>query len=267
MEQRVNIKLLSLFTFLCMNLQAQIFNVDREVKADSTYQPLSLIAGLNLSSDKQKKSVFDVSSSVELNKIFPNRYVLIGALRNDAVFNGKEVIQNEGLAHLRFRDQDSRRFSWEGYLQYQWNGAWGMDYRYVAGNNLRMKFLEQRKSDLYLGSGIFYEWEKWNWSGVKEPQQQPNRPIIQRTMFRLNQYLKYAIKLSDQVDFSAISYLQFPLKGHFFQPRWYTDANLFLGLGKKISFIIHWDHILDGNRAVPIDKFYYTFSTGLQLNF
>ena len=109
MEQRVNITLLSLFTFLCMNLQAQIFNVDREVKADSTYQPLSLIAGLNLSSDKQKKSVFDVSSSVELNKIFPNRYVLIGALKNDAVFNGKEVIQNEGLAHLRFRDQDSNQ--------------------------------------------------------------------------------------------------------------------------------------------------------------
>jgi hypothetical protein len=267
MQQWVNIILLSIFSFLNIKLQGQIFNVDREVKADSAYQSLSFIAGMNLSSDKQKKSVFDVSSNIELNKIFTNRYLFIAAIKNDAVFNGNDVIQNEGLTHLRFRDQDSRRYSWEGYLQYQWNGAWGMEYRYVAGNNLRMKFLEQRKSDLYLGSGIFYEWEKWNWSGVKEPQQQLNRPIIQRTMFRLNQYLKYAIKLSDQVDFSAISYLQFPLKGSFLHPRWYTDANLFLGLGKKITFIVHWDHIFDSFRPVPIDKFYYSFSTGLQLNF
>jgi hypothetical protein len=247
------------------SLKAQVFNVDREVIEDSSYKSWAFSAGLNISSDKQKKTILDVSSNLELNRFFKNRYVLVGALRNDAVFNGKDLIQNEGLSHLRFRDQDSRRFSWEAYLQYQWNGAWGMEYRYVAGNNLRIRIVEKSNVDFYLATGIFREWEKWNWSGVKDNQQTGNKTAIKRNMFRFNQYLKYAVKLSDQVDLSVVNYFQFPLTGKFMQPRWYMDGNLYINMVKNLSFMIHWDHIFDLNRVVPIDSFFYTFSTGVQL--
>lgn len=267
MYQRLRIILICFIAFSSKRINGQVFNIDREVTEDTIYKSWAFSAGLNISSDKQKKTILDVNSNLELNRFFQNGYMLVGAIRNDAVFNGKDLIQNEGLTHLRFRDQDSRRFSWESYLQYQWNGAWGMDYRYVVGNNLRIRVIEIENSDFYIATGIFREWEKWNWSGVKDERQIINANSIQRKMFRLNQYLKYAVKFSDNLDFTAVSYFQFPMSGKFLQPRWFIDANLFLNMFKNLSFVLHWDHIVDRNRVVPIDDFYYSFSTGIQLKF
>ena len=201
------------------------------------------------------------------NKNFHNNYSLISIVRNDAIFNGKSSIQNEGQMQLRFRDLDKRKYSYEGYMQYQWNGAWGMEYRYLIGSNFRMKFLEEKKSDLYIGLGIFKEWERWNWSGVKNVPIPNNAPLINVGVYRLNTYSKYSIKLSDQVDISAISYIQFPLNQKILNPRWYFESNLYIQASKHINFLIHWDHIYDSYRYVPIDNFYYTFSTGIQLSF
>ena len=247
---------------------AQILNIDREVVSDdSILHKMAFIGSLSISSDKQKNNVLDLSSNIEIDRFFKNNYVLLGIMRNDAVFSGKTAIQNEGQFHLRFRDMDKRKISAEEFVQYQWNGAWGMDYRILGGINLRMKFLEKRKADLYAALGVFHEWEKWNWNGVKDEYLPVNPKNRFSNKFRLNNYLKYSVKLSDIVDVSTITYVQFPLAGKFFQPRWYVDANLYLAASKHINFVVHWDHISDRARVVPIDDFYYGFSTGIQMNF
>lgn len=243
---------------------AQVVNIDREIRADTTHRAWSAFASLSLSSDKQKNNVLDISGNMEIDRNFRNDYMLLGLFRSDAVFNGREAIQNEGMLHLRFRDRDSRKASPEAFVQYQWNGAWGMEARHLAGANIRLRFLEERKADLYLATGLFHEWERWNWSGVKDVPVPPDAGKLGRSMFRLNQYVKYAVKLNENVDVSAMSYLQFPLAGRFTQPRWSLDANIFLQAGKRLSFVVHWDHVFDRNRVVPIDLFYYSFSTGMQ---
>lgn len=37
-----------------------------------------------------------------------------------------------------------------------------MEYRGLGGMNLRMRWLEKKRSDLYTSIGVFYENEKWN---------------------------------------------------------------------------------------------------------
>ena len=244
--------------------EAQVVNVDREVRDDSVHHRWGAFVNLSASSDKQKKNILDVSGNVEIDRYFDNDYLLLGLFRSDAVFSGGEAIQNEGMLHLRYRDRDTRKVSPEAFVQYQWNGAWGMVARYLAGGNLRFRFLEERKADLYLATGLFQEWETWDWSGVKDAAVPPDAAPVSRNMLRLNQYLKYAVKLNETVDFSAMTHLQFPLKGRILQPRWSLDANLFLQAGKRLTFVVHWDHVFDRNRVVPIDLFYYSFSTGLQ---
>ncbi len=246
---------------------AQILNIDREVGLDdSILHKMAFVGSLSISSDKQKNNVLDLSSNIEIDRFFSNNFVLLGIVRNDAVFNAKKAIQNEGQLHLRFRDMDKRKISMEEFVQYQWNGGWGMEYRILGGINLRMKFLEKRKSDLYAALGVFHEWEKWNWNGVKDEYLPVNPKNRFSNKFRFNNYLKYSVKLSDMVDFSAITYVQFPLAGKFFQPRWYVEANLYLAASKHINFVVHWDHIIDRLRVVPIDYFFYSFSTGIQMN-
>lgn len=248
------------------DVNAQILNVDREFTEDSVRKNFDLTANLFLSSDKQKNNLLDVSTSLEFDKYLKNKYIILALFRNDAVYNGNQMVQNEGLSHIRYRDNDHRNFSPEFYGQYQWNGAWGMKYRYVAGANLRVKVIDQTKGDIYAAIGSFYEVEKWNWQGVKSALVPSNPKDIKRDMFRLNTYLKASRKLNKNIDVSAVTYLQFPFQSQFLQPRWFLDANMYIAATDKLEFVLHWDHIRDLNRLVPIDDFFYSFSMGIQVN-
>jgi hypothetical protein len=253
--------------FLCIQSRAQVLNVDRELTEDSLRKKFDLVGSIFVSSDKQKRNVIDYATRLEGDIYFKNKYLLLALFRNDAVFNGKQTIQNEGMAHVRYRDMDTRKWSPEFYIQYQWNGAWGMEYRNLVGSNLRIRWMEKSGFDLYTGHGFFAEQERWNWNGVKPENIPATASDRLRRMFRFNNYVKLSAKLSDNVDWTTVSYWQFPLNGSFFQPRWFLESNVNIGIGKHFNFIVHWDHIRDRYRVVPIDLFYYTVSTGLQFNY
>ena len=120
---------------------SQVLNIDREISNDSSSKKNEFSGLLTLSSDKQKNNIIDFSTNLEFDRNFKNKYVLISYFRNDAVFYGKSNVQNEGLLHIRYRDRDTRKISPEEFVQFQWNGAWGLESRYLAGMNIRMKIL------------------------------------------------------------------------------------------------------------------------------
>jgi hypothetical protein len=253
---------------LCLTTaSAQILNVDRELTEDSSRNKFDLVGGLFVSSDKQKRNVIDLSSRIEGDLFFKNKYMLLGLFQNDAVFSGRQTIQNEGMVHVRYRDMDTRKISPEYFIQYQWNGAWGMEYRNIAGVNMRLKLFDISGLDLYTGHGLFGEQERWNWKGVKPENLPANQSKQTRSMFRFNNYIKLSARISENADLSTISYWQFPMEGRFFQPRWFLESNLTIKAGEHFSFLIHWDHIRDKNRLVPIESFYYSVSTGIQFNY
>lgn len=254
-------------SILISNLYSQVLNIDREGLNDSIYKPWMISSSFALTSDKQKNNIIDVSSNFEINRNLKNNYTIIGIIKNDGVYYGKTIIQNEGQFQLRYRDLDKRKISMESYLQYQWNGAWGMEYRKIIGSNIRFRFLEKRKADLYAAVGLFNEREKWNWQGVSKELVPINAKDISKKVYRLNTYFKYSIKLIDKLDLSTISYIQYSLNNNFLKPRWYLESNLYVEANKHLHFLVHWDHIRDNNRYVPIDKFYYSFSTGIQINY
>jgi len=234
----------------------QVINIDREVKEDSVFKNWDVAIGVTLSSDKQKKNLIDGNFTGELVRNLPSHNMLLFVIRNDVVISGREKVQNEGMMHLRFRDRDTRQFSPEAFAQYQWNGIWGMDYRLLAGMNGRIRVMEKSGFDLYGGSGLFREWERWT-----------QVQSATRSIWRWNNYLKMSAKLSGVLDLSVMSFLQFPLTGYFGRPRWYLESNAYVNAGKRWNVVFHWDHIVDAATLLPVDHFFYGFSAGIQINY
>ncbi len=251
--------------FITLQSIAQVLNVDREIEIDSLPKKWKGYIDLSASSDKQQNNVLDISNQIEVNRFLANNYVCIASTATDIILNGKQVIQNDGYIQLRYRDNDSRKISNESYIQYQWNGLLGMDYRRIAGTNARFKLREKAHSDLYAGLGVFYEMERWNWSGVEPLLVPTDATTIDRNIFRINQYVKYAVQLNDIVDVSAISYLQFPVTNQYLNPRWFLDINTHVKISKRTNFTIHWDQTYDNNRVVPVSTFIYSLNFGFQL--
>ena len=122
----------------------------------------------------------------EIENLLKNNYMFIGLLNYNLTVNGSEVIQNEGYAQIRFRDNDKRKISNESFLQYQWNGTLGMEYRKLIGSNIRFKILEESDIDLYTATGVFYEMEQWNFEGVNDIDTSLFPSSVSRNIFRLN---------------------------------------------------------------------------------
>lgn len=253
---RGNVLIIMISVLLGCKAEAQVINVDRELLEDSLLKEWEIVLSGTLSSDKQKSNLLEANINSEIVRNLATKNMVFMVFRNNLTFLGNDRIQNEGMLHFRFRDRDTRKVSPEFFSQYQWNGIWQMQYRLLLGGNIRFRILEKSGVDLYSGTGFFREWEKWG-----------RREMIERSIWRWNNYLKLSVKVSSVLDFSSIAYLQFPLSRQFGAPRWYQEANAYLSLGKRLVMVFHWDHIWDQTTLLPIDPFFYSFSTGVQLNF
>lgn len=252
------------FLFITANINSQVLNIDRETDEDTVFKKWVRVADLSLSSDKLKQNLLDLSAKIEFDRFFKNGYVLVSSASNELYANGPDVLQNEGYIQFRYRDDDQRVWSDESYIQYQWNDALGMEYRKVLGSNLRRQIFDREHIDLYTGLGVFVEDERWNWSAVEAQNMILGATPRYRKLARLNHYWKFAHKINDILDITTISYFQFPLNEHFFNPRWYWDLNANIKIDKKISFVIHWDNTFDNYRLVPILTYYYSINFGFR---
>ena len=261
---------LVLFCFLNFSicfLNCQVLNVDREIELDTNFRRVRAAFSFNFSNDKQKRNLIDFTNASELNYFLKNKYFLILLAQNEFSLNGTQILESNGFFQLRFRDNDTRKIAPDCYTQYQWNGVQGMERRTIYGVNARMRWLEKKQSDLYTSIGLFYEMEKWNPFLASYAFQKDSLGIVNRNIFRLNTNAKFAFKISKNIDFVGTTFVQFPLNHHFLTPRWFFDSKLFFSVNKTLGFIIHYDHNFDLYRPLPIDNYYYTVSTGINLKF
>ena len=163
----IRLRYLILLLLICSVVNAQVLNIDREQKEDSSIRKWNLSVGISLSSDKQKSNLFESSSNLETVLNLHSRYFLAAVFRNDLSYNGPAQIQNEGLFHIRFRDRDTRKSSIELFMQSMWNGQWGLLYRNSIGIGYRQRVIEKEGLDCYMGFGIISDDERWNWNGVR----------------------------------------------------------------------------------------------------
>ena len=243
----------------------QVLNVDRAAEVDTSSRKFRAFTTLSFSNEKQRKALIDFTNKTELNYNLKKDFMFIFLSQVDLAFNGSIINENNGFFQLRFRDRDKRKVSPDVFTQYQWNGIQGMEYRMLGGINARFKFLEKKKSDLYTGLGVFYENEKWNPNLTAFAFKNDSLITVYRNMFRLNCMAKFAFKLSQSIDFTGSTYVQFPLNSNFGLPRWFFDSNLNFNVSKYWSFILHYDQNFDAFRPLPIDKYYYSMSLGIQL--
>jgi hypothetical protein len=260
----------SILFLLPLVANSQVLNIDRENGQDSLNRKVLFAFGITFSSDKQKNNLLEFTNQSELDLFLKKNKVLIFLEQIEASFNGASILENNGYFQLRLRDNDKKRLAPDYYMQYQWNGVLGMQNRGLAGCNARFRFLEGKKDDLYMGIGGFYEIERWNPLLTGFAFENDSLSEVIRKIPRLNLALKTAIQIKKGIDFSASTFVQFPMNEkfqNFNNPRWFFDMNLYFTLGSHLSMKIHYDHNLDSYRPLPIDNYYYNLNLGFQISY
>jgi len=244
---------------------AQILNTDKTVAMDSTKKIQSLVS-ISIATDQQKKSLVDLFYTGDFTFIKKNNVTTFYS-KIDKVTNGGLSIQDVGTFQLKNSRALNKNLSLESFLQYQWDGALGMEYRNLAGFNIIHYFKNTQTEDFFWGGGIFLENEKWNWSAANDESLLNNKDITV-THPKLNLTAKYSVL--NPINHFEFIFRIFNQTGSY-QDKMSNRTSVFnqiqLPISKKLFTSFNIDFLYDTAPIVPIDHFHYNYYQTLSYSF
>ena len=256
---------LSFFYLFSFSLKGQILNIDKTDTSEYLRKSkISLNFSTGLEIDKQKTTLYDATNTGEaMWQQYKELVILAASYR--FTYNGPDDILNAGYIHLRYRHAYKNKIQAEPFLQYQWDNDRGIIFRALAGANVRYNFWKGDRFNFNAGLGPMYEAEKWNYNGVDSSKIPPNAIALTRNLFKINSYLRFDWKPNGNNDITFNIFLQ--TRFDRFKPRIAPHIQWDIKAGKHIGFSVSFTGLYDTSPVVPIDKFYYSLSNSILLNF
>ncbi len=253
--------LVILLVFASAAGRCQILNIDKNEVGEKDKKWLANL-NLTLSSDQQKYNVLDIFFTGDVSyKHNARRYVFYGKI--DRLTDGSQHIQDAGCFQLRDRIATKKKFSLDYFVQYQWNGSWGLVNRSLAGTNFIQQWVNNDSVDFFTGIGVFYEHEHWNYSGVSAEKIPVNPVDIDVEHPRLNLTAKYARTFMKKYDFVTRFYNQSTIYKSQFSCRTSLAFQLNLPLTRKVVLATNAEAVYDTQPVVPVHNLLYGFSQSI----
>ncbi|MEM6840675.1 MAG: DUF481 domain-containing protein [Bacteroidota bacterium] len=258
--------LLSFFTInACLG---QILNVEKNrVKGDSANYFLGTI-GLSFNANNQSLTAegaeqtfvgLTANSDVAYFSTYHN-FLLIGQLQYNAT--NEAAINSAGYGHFRINWLRKNIVSYENFVQIQYDQGRGMGGRQLVGGGVRFRIYREEKSSLFAGTGIMREREEWERPGAEGG-------LVELSLWKSSNYLTSRLQLRDNIAFGSIVYFQtgYDPDRDFFRHRISADLNILVNITSKLALQTSAGLAYENRPIVPIPKFVYRVTNGLQLNF
>lgn len=182
---------------------------------------------------------------------------------------GEETFQSGGYVYLEYRAiSKASPFALEPYGQVHWNEVRGLDRKYAGGLNFRWRIVSNETTGFFAGIGPFYEFERWDFRGVRANVELPNdRSPIERELWRLGSYISFKQEVAEKVILDFSVYYQNSYDQLFTDPRLGSSARITYMLTKFLGLTLLYQNIYDPAPLVPIPELFHdlTFSVNISL--
>ncbi|MDX5345815.1 MAG: DUF481 domain-containing protein [Hymenobacteraceae bacterium] len=246
---------------------AQILNVEKsridKDSANTFFGNVSLNFNMfNRNSGNDKPSTF-LGFAANSDLVYfsgKHSYYIIG--NTNYVVLKRDPIVRTGYVHLRNNLYRRNRLSYEFFGQYQYDLGRRLDLRLLAGSGLRFAIHKSKEINLFVGSGLMLEHEEWD-------SPKPEEGILVVDLLKSSNYFSTRAHLNDNVEFNTITYYQVgydqAISG--FRQRLSGDINFLFKINNKLRFRTNFNCTYDNRPIVPVTKFIYSLTNGVQANF
>ncbi len=253
--------------FIGSGSQAQILNVEKSrIKEDSSNYFIGNI-GVNFTLHNRDADEDNPSNFIGLSgngniayMAEKHSYILINFINYTVVQN--DPIVQTGYSHFRVNLFRRARASNELFTQYQYDLGRGLESRWLIGTGLRINLVKSENTDVVLGPGVMYEYEKW-----ENPEEgQPDR---EAELYKSTNYVSIRQNVNDYIEFNAIAYYQtgYDKSIENFRHRISGDFNLSIDITNKLALVTTFTCTFENRPIVPVKKFIYTVTNGLAYSF
>ena len=265
---------ISFLTALSLPAKGQILNIERARVNKDSANYLTGKLGANFSIYNQNAGKDNPNNYLQLtfdgNLAYistNNSYLLINNYNYLLVnFTSKEernAVASTGYSHFRINFQRKRKLSYEAFAQVQADKARGLDLRTLEGGGLRIAVLREQGMNLYAGIGLMHEHEEWE---NPEPQEENIRIS---DLLKSTNYVSAKVSFSDLVSTESIVYYQFGYDKTIERLRNRVSGNLSLNvkLNTRLSFKTDFTCTYEDRPIVPVTKFVYALTNGIEVQF
>ncbi|GJQ61689.1 MAG: hypothetical protein SCALA702_07420 [Melioribacteraceae bacterium] len=169
---------------------------------------------------------------------------LLFVLNGEYNLTDDEEFSNAGLFHTRFVQNFGKNFAVEMFFQINFDLVRLIDFRELAGANLRYSVLSDSSLNWFTGAGVMQEYEKLS-EKVKSVERES-------TIGRGNFYTTIS-KEFDNVKLSFVTYFQ-PNVTKLYDHRWLVETSAIFGVNKVLSFALNMVYRYDNDPPVEVLK-------------
>ena len=162
---------------------------------------------------------------------------------------GDVDFENDGFQHIRLSKHLSDAYTFENFIQNQFDPVRKIENRKLLGSGLRLKLSDGN----FMGISTFYEMETLTDN------------ILSRD-FRLSSYLQLDVIISDNINFLSTTYLQ-PNIMKFSDIRISNESQVNFELNQKIALTNTIEAIYDALPANGVKKLSYRIQNGIRYKF
>lgn len=265
--------LLLLILAAAPNADAQILNIERSRIERDTANFLTGKAGLNFSMFNRNAGRNNPNNFLQLTfngdlayiskqhtYLFLNYYNYL--LVNYDSRELRNTVASNGYSHFRVNLLSRRKVSYELFTQYQADMARGLERRILTGAGVRWLLYRTDNSSWFAGTGLMHEHETW-----KDPEQEGVTRVSD--LLKSSNYVSLRSKLSEHVETNNIAYFQTGYDRNIsrFRNRISGDLGLTVKLIGRVSMRTNFNFTYEDRPIVPVTRFIYAITNGLQVDF
>jgi len=258
----MNKVLFLILSIISLSLNAQILNLEKyRADGDSLKKFAFNFNGsfnVNNRSAAQDNPVNLLGYNFSLNAIYaPNKhgYIFIGH-RNFLRINESPFI-NFGYLHARINFYRKNRLNFETFIQMSDDNFRGLNPRLIGGGALRYRIIDQEKSELIIGTGAFYEFERW-----LNP---INDELVEVQFLKSTTNIVFRHSFSESFHINGVFYYQLGYDSNIerLRNRYSSDLNFNSKITERLSFTTHFDFSYEDRPIVPITPFIFAVRLGV----
>jgi len=254
MKERSFFLILFLIFLFQIKICGQVVNIE-DKRVSDTVKKLQGTVDLSFNFTQNTKKVIQGASSVKLQYYKEKSLFLFFSDIGLGQVDGDRFL-DKGFLHLRHNYRFGKGIvTSEVFTQYQYNSLQALKSRYLVGFGPRIRLLNEKNINFYIGPLVMYEHEL-----VDDIAETINKD------FRLSSYISLNAFLKEKIKFHHISYFQ-PRLDLFRDYRISSVSEFELLISKHLSYKVGFSLTYDKKPPVDINSLFYSFTNKLSFKF
>ena len=180
---------------------------------------------------------------------------------------GEELALSGGYIYAELRNFTDKRIVPEYYGQVVYDHPRGLQIKYAGGINMRIRIYTKDTVGLFFGLGPFYEYEKWDYSGVEDGLVPLEPAAITTRLIKLASYISYKQFFLNLFNLDISIYYQDRFNDLLKFPRLASSIKVGIQLTAHFEALVMYQNIYDFKPVVPINNWYHNYYATISINF